>query len=292
MNPNDELRPDELTDEQLEAALSDNQGSDKPESTAPETAPASAPETPGATPDKVEGKTTDAEAAPADPIEQLRKELEAIRNEHTNLRSAFGRQANELGMARQQLARQTKTPEEAKPTADEFMEDPAKATEKLIGALEQAKLDEMRRVHEQLTQVHTAVTSAIPTFTEDLPEVVKMLADQDKADPEDINRFKQNPYVMGPAALYHMAKRVQHLRELATTRSEVAKLKTELEQARKAPGKIAAKINAGTRASATPTKAPPATLNPGLSNLTTKDISSMSLEQLETALKEAEEQGV
>lgn len=291
MNPNDELRPDELTDEQLDAALSDNQGSDKPESPAPDAAPASADEAP-ADADKAPVETTDAEAAQADPVEQLRKELEALRNEHVNLRSAFGRQANELGIARQQLARTAKPDEANKPTAEEFMEDPAKATEKLIEAKEQAKLDQMRQAHEQLMQVHTTVTSAIPTFTDDLPEVVKMLADQDKADPEDLNRFKQNPYVMGPATLYHMTKRVHAARELAKANAELTKLKTELEQARKAPGKIAAKINAGTRAAATPTKAPPATLNPGLSGLSTKDISAMSIDQLEAALKEAEEQGV
>lgn len=267
-----ETLPGSLTDADLDQALG-----------AVENPPADTQIAPA--PDPVTGQP-----APEDPVNTMRAELDTLKKAHENLQGLYGRQANELGSLRRRFA-QPEPEAPKKPTNEEFLENPSEATEKLLAAKEAEQRIQAVRAQNELAQIHDVVANAIPTFVNDFPTVIQMLVDEDKVDPSQLTQFQQNPYQLGPAALYHMTKRAQARNELVKTRAEVERLKGELEQARKAPGKIADKINNGLRSSSAPTSLPPTKTNPALIPTNSADMARLTDEELERAIKLADEQG-
>jgi small-conductance mechanosensitive channel len=273
-----------LTDEELDKQLSDNQEGDQPAAEGAESGsqPTGTP-SPDSSTEPVAGKP---ESDVGSEIAKLRAEFEALHSSYRGLQTEYGRQSQEVGALRAKV--QPKAPV-VEPTDEDFHTNPKEAIERLQAAKEEkqrlAHEESQGNLRRQIDEVRTTVHSAIPKFEDNLAGLSDLLAKEDGLPQDWLNAFKQNPYMVGTAGLYHMSKRLESRQALVAKDTEIATLKQQLADAKKAPGAMVDKINRGQRAFSAPTSKPAAGASAALGNLSQRDIADMSEEEIDRAIE-------
>jgi hypothetical protein len=90
-----------------------------------------------------------------------------------------------------------------------------------------------------------SIAQFVPDFDSKIDTIVKLM-EEDKANPENINVFKANPYVVDPVTLYNMAKRADLHTQVSTLTQENESLKNQIAELKKKPGELIDKINDAT----------------------------------------------
>jgi hypothetical protein len=246
---------EQLSNEELDAQL---QTSDEGETPSPESAP--------------EAKTEEKPAEPPDEVAELRKQNELLQKNLEGLKKVVDRQGNELGKARKALIE--------KPKAEEFIDDPVAATEKLMEHKKQTEEQANEQVQEYLRHAKATVQKHVPEFDSSINDIAEIMKN-DGADEETLESFKKNPLVFTPAVLVNLAHRAKLVKEITKLKEEVASLK-------KTPSDIVSKINKATNAS--PVVTAKAGGSPKKATTNAKDIYKMSDEQLNALLEQSEEE--
>lgn len=210
----------EMSDEELAKAL---------EAPAKPVPVADTPETEVAADNAEEAKEEAPEKSEKAP--DLQVENARLKQQLDNLKQVFGRQSNELGELRAKL--------KAKPTAEDFDADPVKAAEQLQERTEQER--EIRK-KEQEQEVHAIairnmqfISEHVPDLNDNVKVIHAVMAEQDKLTEDDIQKFTGNIYLQNPWGVFQ-------LNERAKLYAENKKLKAEIEELKKAPGKVVSKI--------------------------------------------------
>jgi chromosome segregation ATPase len=237
----------EMTDEQLDAAIS------APEAPAEE-APSAPPEEPQA---ESPPNTTDVpepsnevkeEVAPPEPpppadeiVNITKSEWEKVQKRIEEKEKFIQRQAQEVGQRRkseEQLRAEIYALEQ-RLVEKQYEPLEARAIQKELDARE-AQLGQAE-LSQKLEANRRAVTTYVPEPDAYLTDMAEIL--REDGQPEDgIRDFMQNPYENHPGLIINLAKRAEARRELRNKDAEIASLKAEVAALKGKPAEVAKKI--------------------------------------------------
>lgn len=220
------------TDMDLEAMLEKSLNpSTQPETPEIEPEPQPEPETPIES--KVEAEPDKAPEAPVEKPAEIdnNQSVESLKKQLANLQALYGRQSNELGQLRAKL--------KAKPTQEQFDEDPVKATEELQEHNKTTEkiqqLEQEQKTVELVTQNMEYAKSYSPDLESNAQTIYNLLVSEDGIPPTEAQQFMGQIYLANPLAVYHLNQRARAVKAVQTLRAEIEKLKAE-------PKKVVQKI--------------------------------------------------
>lgn len=185
-------------------------------------------------PEEKPGKEPAKDTPPENELEKLNKRLQ-------DKETMIGRQANDIGTLRtqvailqEQLARIQKCPQptgdpakaeppKAKIDPDKFFEDPVSHVEKIAQQIVSNALsmqtkqqsEEKDKAEAARKATFEAVTAKVPVeeFSELMPTILEVLV-EDEVDPDEINAFAADPLRFSPKAILSLIKRARLVRQV------------------------------------------------------------------------------
>lgn len=216
----------------LEAMLEKSLNPSKqPEIIEPETPPE--PEKPIEKPVESKAEPDKALEAPVEKPAEIdnNQSVESLKKQLANLQTLYGRQSNELGQLRAKL--------KAKPTQEQFDEDPVKATEELQEHNKTTEkiqqLEQEQKTVELVTQNMEYAKSYSPDLESNAQTIYNLLVSEDGISPTEAQQFMGQIYLANPLAVYHLNQRARAVKAVQTLKAEIEKLKAE-------PKKVVQKI--------------------------------------------------
>jgi uncharacterized phage infection (PIP) family protein YhgE len=184
--------------------------------------------------------------------ETLKGEIEQLKNTLAARERFYNRQATELGLLRKTSPEEEKEAirqanekyeqiyvQDGKFAADEFMDNFRAERKQRTEALQKAS--EIERYEAQTKDTKEKIATFVPDFDNKIDVIVKLM-EEDRAAPENIRIFRENPYIVDPVTLYNMAKRADLKTQVDTLTQENTALKARVEELKKQPGELAQKI--------------------------------------------------
>lgn len=221
------IDPAQMSDEELAAQLNPPKPTPAPTPVAEDTVAkvevAKTPDTP------IPAETPEAEKV------ELKVDLESenakLRKQLDHLRQVFGRQSNELGELRKTL--------KSRPTAEEYDQDPVKASEQLQEHREQlrqiAEKEQAQQLHATAIQNMEFIAQFAPDLNANAETIRHLLTEEDKLPESDIQRLFSEIYLQNPWGVYQLNQR-------ARASAQIKALKAEVEKLKKAPKEVADRI--------------------------------------------------
>ncbi len=221
-----------LSDEELESRLSDNENSPATETVPADNEQTKEPKEPEQTeqPEQpANGEPTEQpEQTDSDHVKALEESKAKLEKQLANLQQVYGRQSNELGELRAKLK------ELKKPTQEDYDADTPKALE------EQKEYDRVSQRAQELEQeqvnlsivernIHFAKQFS-PDLEANAPYIHKILTEQDGFTHQQANEFLGQIFVQNPLTVYQLNKRVKEVNEIQRLKAEINRLKQAPEQ--------------------------------------------------------------
>ena len=285
-----ELNLAEMTGEQLESTLSEDTGVEAVEGVDTSTQP-EAETSEGAVPavETVAEPTTE-EAAQPITVEALQAQLKELQENLKNKDVLMGKWSNEIGTIRKQFQQNPAVKVEM-PTNEDFFNDPAAATEKLLQAKEAAKLQSQEAYNNQLNEVKqrnkTITNHFVENFDDHIETIGEMLR-EDGLDDTIVKAFSADPYSTDHTTLVQIGKRVQLKNKLTAAESRVAELEAKVKELKGKPDEMLNRIDKASRNAPAPVKGS-TTKDGGVEGgLSIQQLTSMSKADLERILKESD----
>ena len=286
-----ELNLAEMTGEQLESTLSEDTGVEAVEGVDTSTQPEAEPSE-GAVPavETVAEPTTE-EAAQPITVEALQAQLKELQENLKNKDVLMGKWSNEIGTIRKQFQQNPEVKVDM-PTNEEFFNDPAAATEKLLQAKEAVKLQAQAAYERQSSEVmaqNKAITNHfVENFDDLLPDIIETLRNEDGFDDRLLAEFNKTPYATNHTTLVQLGKRVQIKKKLTAAESRIAELEAKVKELKGKPDEMLDRIDKASRNAPTPVKGSTTKDGGSESGFSIQQLTSMSKADLERILKESD----
>jgi len=221
---------------------------------------------------------------PALTLESLQEQLTKMESRLKEKDQFIGRQANMIGELKKLSAQPQQKVE--MPTDEEFISQPTEAMKKLLAAQEAEKQQATARQqqeYELLTTRNKEITAQfVPEFDNLMPDIEKVLTEEDGLTPEILSGFKGNPYATPPEVLIQLAKRVQQRNKITELTSELDTLKAEVEKLR---GKSSRVLDTVEKTARQTTQVRPST-SPAGNAISLSQLSTLSYDELQKQLEE------
>jgi hypothetical protein len=279
-----ELNPSLMSDEELEQKLAeptdevDNSADKKTDGKEEkETKSTAAKEETG---DTKESEKTDKSEDKAAETEKLtdNEKLQAAEKRHEEDQKMIGRQSNETGNLRKQVATLTEALKKATEDTLGDIGDDVPLTKAQVAAMVSKKENEEAAQKEKLAKNKAVIQAAVPDLNELVDDIVE-LARQDGEPEEALSRFKADPYIAPSGSLINYARVAKEQRKVAVLETENADLKKKLSDlpdnianAAKSNSKLTGKISSETKT---------------IAEVDPQRLPEMSDEELDTALEDA-----
>jgi hypothetical protein len=255
--PVETLDPTSLTDEQLSEIISGPEVTEEvPEEKAPEV-----PEQP-------------------EPQAEVAKYQKMVQDSQ----SMIGKQANEIGTLRKQVAELSArvNPPAPKVQPDEFFQNPTEATKKIVREVQEEVNSEAEThrtaVIEARTQSAHFISGVVPNVMDLIPEM-KEVALSDGIPADRVEAFAQDILSESPLIVVQLARRAEQLKR-------VRELETENKQLKQKPGQMLKRIEQATKAKPSVSSVSGRTdAQLGDSEMDRKSIASMSDAELDILIK-------
>jgi hypothetical protein len=193
------------------------------------------------TPNPAETPVVAQETVSREDYEKLAKRIEAQE-------AFFARQGTETGLLRGQTPEQELA--ELQKIREVYWEDPIKGRELhdtfLRRKAEQTQARQAQAISQKIEGNKARVTQFVPDIETSVADIATLM-ESDGAEAEDVAIFKRNPYVMEPAALFNLHKRVSLNKENLTLKEQLATAQARIGELEKKPGELITKITNATK---------------------------------------------